>query len=121
MINLDVKININSNMLKQKNERALKEAQFILDEQILKDSNYYIPKQEGYLEKSGVLHSRMGQGHIEWRRPQARRLYYNPQYNFSKDANPNARGLWYEAAKALRKMDWVRIAKIPYQKYFKGK
>lgn len=26
----------------------------------------------------------------------ARRLYYHPEYNFSKDNNPNARGEWFE-------------------------
>lgn len=28
--------------------------------------------------------------------PQARRLYYNPQYNFRSDHNANARGEWWE-------------------------
>lgn len=28
--------------------------------------------------------------------PQARRLYFHPEYHFSKRANPNARGEWYE-------------------------
>ena len=28
--------------------------------------------------------------------PYARRLYYHPEYQFSKDENPNARGKWYE-------------------------
>lgn len=30
--------------------------------------------------------------------PQAARLHENPQYNFSKDANPNAQGKWVEEA-----------------------
>lgn len=32
--------------------------------------------------------------------PYARRLYYNPQYNFNQDKNPNARGEWWE--------DWIK-------------
>lgn len=28
--------------------------------------------------------------------PYARRLYYHPEFNFSKDENPNAKGEWYE-------------------------
>jgi len=28
--------------------------------------------------------------------PYARRLYYHPEYNYSKDANPNAKGKWFE-------------------------
>lgn len=27
--------------------------------------------------------------------PYARRLYFHPEYHFSKDENPNARGRWY--------------------------
>lgn len=28
--------------------------------------------------------------------PQARRLYFHPEYNFQTKENPNARGNWYE-------------------------
>lgn len=28
--------------------------------------------------------------------PQARRLYYHPEYNFQKEENPNAKGKWLE-------------------------
>ena len=28
--------------------------------------------------------------------PYARRLYFHPEYHFSKEENPNARGNWYE-------------------------
>ena len=42
-------------------------------------------------------------GKVIWQTPYARRLFYNPQYNFSKDANPNARGLWAEHAKSVHK------------------
>ena len=28
--------------------------------------------------------------------PYARRLYFHPEYKFSKDENPNAKGEWYE-------------------------
>lgn len=28
--------------------------------------------------------------------PYARRMYFHPEYNFSKDENPNARGRWFE-------------------------
>ena len=31
--------------------------------------------------------------------PQARRLYYHPEYNFQTVNNPNAKGNWYE--------DWI--------------
>lgn len=28
--------------------------------------------------------------------PQARRLYFHPEYHFDKEENPNAQGRWYE-------------------------
>ncbi len=95
---------IESKMLK-----ATEKAQFALDQQVLKDSNFYIPKDTGELERSGIRFSRPGEGHIEWSTPYARRLYYNPQYNFSKQPNPNSSGLWFEEAKARHVRDWARI------------
>lgn len=28
--------------------------------------------------------------------PYARKMYYHPEYNFKKDKNPNAGGMWFE-------------------------
>lgn len=89
---------------------ALNAGQFKLDEMVLADSNYYIPKDNGYLEVSGITHSNIGKGEIAWQEPYARRLYYNPHYNFSKDKNPNAQGLWFEAAKAKNLKKWLEIS-----------
>lgn len=38
------------------------------------------------------------EGHVEIETdaPQARRLYFNPQYNFRHDKNANAQGEWWE-------------------------
>lgn len=121
MIRLSVDVEMDQTRLKYKQILAYKKAQFALDSQVLKDSNYFIPKREGFLEKSGILHSRIGRGHIEWRTPYSRRLYYNPQYNFSKDVNPNARGLWYEEAKARNKNEWVEVIKNVYKEFFNGR
>lgn len=121
MIRFNVKVDLDKGKLKSKTDRAKKAAQAQLDQDVLKDSNYFIPKQDGYLEKSGILHSRIGEGHIEWRTPYARRLYYNPQYNFSKDVNPNAQGLWFEEAKSRYKESWIQRARREYRKYFNGK
>ncbi len=37
--------------------------------------------------------------HLVHNTPYARRLYFHPEYNFSKLENPNARGEWFE--------DWI--------------
>lgn len=93
--------------VEKKVDEATKFAQFTLDSAVLKDSNYYIPTDQHYLEKSGIQHSKLGSGEIIWQTPYARRLYYNPQYNFSKDINPNARGLWFEVAKIEKLKSWL--------------
>jgi hypothetical protein len=121
MLGFNSRVKFDERKLKRKQEISKEEAQFALDQQVLKDSNFYIPKKETLLEKSGILHSRIGQGHIEWRTPYARRLYYNPQYNFSKDVNPNAQGMWFEVAKSLHKKEWAETAGVSYRKFFNGK
>lgn len=104
-----VNIQLDTQAIESKVLKATEKAQFALDQQVLKDSNYYIPKDTGELERSGVRFSKPGEGHIEWNNPYARRLYWNPQYSFSTDTNPNAQGLWLEAAKAAKLDNWVQI------------
>lgn len=121
MFSFKTKINIDESKLRDKQKLSRKKAQFALDTQVLKDSNFFVPKREGYLESSGLLHSMIGKGHIEWKTPYARRLYYNPQYNFSKDTNPNAQGLWFEVAKKGSLKEWAEKVGMEYSKIFNGK
>lgn len=104
--------------IKKKSQQALLQAQRQLDNDVLKDSNFYVPNDLGNLEASGILHSKLGDGEITWQTPYARRLYYNPEYNFSKDKNPNAQGLWFEAAKSANRDKWVEDAKKYYKHFF---
>lgn len=48
--------------------------------------------------------------------PYARRMYFHPEYKFSKDENPNARGKWYEPWISGKDKDFCRDA---YKKLFK--
>ena len=93
----------------------------LLDERVLKDSNYYIPADIWNLRDSSLMHSDIGGGKLVWQTPYARRLYYNPQYNFSTDKNPKASGLWFEEAKAQNKKHWLDIAKKVYKSVFDGR
>ncbi|SIR95436.1 Minor capsid protein [Bacillus cereus] len=104
-----VNIRVDAPAIEGKVIEATEKAQLALDQQVLKDSNFYIPKDTGEVERSGIRFSRPGEGHIEWNTPYARRIYYNPQYNFSKQPNSNAQGLWFEEAKARHVRDWTRI------------
>lgn len=49
--------------------------------------------------------------------PYARRLYFHPEYNFSKAANPNAGGMWFEPYIDGEKKDFV---KNKFEEFMKG-
>jgi len=100
----------------KKIERKTKRTQFILDQQIVKDSNYYAPFADGLLIGSALIASEFGKGKLVWDTPYSRRMYWNPQYNFSTDKNPNAGGKWFERAKAEHLSEWIQIARSEVNK-----
>lgn len=104
-----VNVRVNTSQVESNVMGAVEKAQFALDQQVLKDSNYFIPKDTGELERSSIRFSRPGEGHIEYNTPYARRIYYGVDFNFSKDVNPNARALFFEEAKARNVRDWARL------------
>lgn len=56
------------------------------DKGTLQGEAFFIDKSESSSGKVTLVHST----------PYARRLYYHPEYNFSKAENPNAKGKWFE-------------------------
>jgi hypothetical protein len=88
-------------------------AQSALDLQIIKDSNYFCPQDEGYLQASAITASKVGEGELEWNMPYARAQYYGLP-NKATDKNINARVKWFEEAKAQFSGDWERIANEAY-------
>ncbi|EFM10168.1 conserved hypothetical protein [Paenibacillus curdlanolyticus YK9] len=59
-----------------------------------------VPKQTGELERSAFVddsQAKRGQLSVVYDTPYARRLYWHPEYNFRRDKNRNAQGLWLEA------------------------
>ena len=59
-----------------------------------------MPRKSGHLqnESTFVETSMANQGSVAIvsSTPYARRLYFHPEYNFSTEANPNAKGGWFE-------------------------
>lgn len=113
-MSIDIRIRSELDDITKKLKRNAEKAQKALAQHVLKDSNYYIPKDTGALETSGAISSTGKQ--VIWNTPYARRLYWNPQYNFSTDVNPNARGLWFEHAKQSKSGDWAKIVIQEYDK-----
>lgn len=92
----------------QSKTSVLGRAQAALDVQVIKDSNYFCPEDEGTLQASALTASRIGQGHVEWNTPYAREQYYSKP-NKSQDRNPHARMKWFEVAKAQWLKHWLRL------------
>ena len=59
-----------------------------------------VPRDTGNLQNESMFvdcsESRQGKVSVVHSTPYARRLYYHPEYHFSKDENPNAKGHWFE-------------------------
>lgn len=108
---LRMKINIDLRGPKKYIIESKKKMKLALFEQVRKDSNFFIPKRYGILEGSSERFSSLKNMEIIWKTPYARRLYYNPQYKFRKDVNPNAAGLWFERARVTFGKDWEMVAK----------
>lgn len=89
--------------------------QFLLDQQVAKDSNYYCPEDVGSLQKSVILSAQSGRGELEWNEKYAKAQYYGLP-NKSKDKNPNARMKWFEVAKRMFKSKWVKVASRGFTK-----
>lgn len=52
----------------------------------LQGESFFVDTSESGSGKVSLVHST----------PYARRLYFHPEYNFSRDENPNAKGKWFE-------------------------
>lgn len=85
-----------------------------LTQQILDDSNDYARVDSGALVASSALHSDPKRGHIEWRTPYAKKVYYTGTP--SKDKNARASLMWVEAARKNHGKSWGQLA----QKRLKG-
>ncbi|ARW58273.1 minor capsid protein [Bacillus cereus] len=103
-------IRIDTSHVEQKFDGAVKKAQRAFSQQVLADSNYYIPMDTTATMQSSLIASDMDKGNLLWTTPYASDIYWNPQYNFHKDKNPNASGLWFEKAKSSKLPYWVNFA-----------
>ena len=68
-----------------------------IDSEVLRKCDPYVPMDSGELKQSGTRHTKIGSGNVRYRTPYARRLYYNPQYNFH--GAPTKGGKWFARMK----------------------
>lgn len=85
-------------------------AQKWLDNEVLKDSDIYVPMRTGNLRNSGIRGTDIGSGKVVYNAPYAARCYYG-KMNFSREKHPQATAQWFEPAKAANKAKWISGAK----------
>lgn len=102
----DITLEFDTAKLVNREQALINKNQMKLDYQVLKDSNYFCPKDVGTLQTSAQV---TNPGLIEWNQIYAKRQYYELP-NKSKDNNVNARMKWFEEAKARYLPDWLKIA-----------
>ena len=136
-------ININVSTILAKAEKANEAATHAMSQQALKDCNVYCPKDQSGLINSSLTNSDLEKGHLVWKTPYARHLYYgiimvDPETGKAcfpigdqlysrkgvKKVKSNrefrfagrGRKLWAQAAAAQHKEDWKAV----YEAALKG-
>ena len=109
---MTITIDLDESAIKRKIESGVDRAQLALDIQVLKDSNYNIPRREDTLMRSGHIPE---PGTVEWDAIYSRAQYYLYP-NKSKDKNPNASMQWFEHAKARELKNWEKLANEEYNR-----
>lgn len=101
MINVKSVINLNLPKIKQLTDAqitALEQTADLLRTEV--DQAQVFPRDTGHLQDESTFLDRSESSHgkvsIVSSTPYARRLYFHPEYHFSKTANPHAKGMWYE-------------------------
>lgn len=92
---------------------GLSQAQFRVDNAVLRDCGPFVPMKTGNLFKSGDRATKpvLGSGVVVWDEVYARNVYYGVDMNFSPAKHPQAQAYWFEAAKSAHKNEWLDIAK----------
>ena len=101
MIRVSSKIKLNGPVLKQLTQaqvQALEMTAEALHTEVIQAQVF--PRDTGNLQNESTFvdysESSSGKVTIVSSTPYARRLYFHPEFHFSKDENPNAKGKWYE-------------------------
>ncbi len=105
---------LNTSTLSARNNRANKQAQIYLDNEVLRDSEPYVPFASGNLARSGQRGTKIGSGKVLYNAPYARSQYYTKPRK-STDRHPHATMHWFEKAKAVNLQKWITGAKRIYR------
>lgn len=88
--------------------------QKFIDNEVMRLSDPLVPldisagAMGGTLKRSAIPNTVVGSGLVKWKTPYAKRMYYNPQYNFQ--GAPNRGGMWFERMKSAHKKSILKGA-----------
>ncbi|MEG2272975.1 MAG: minor capsid protein [Acinetobacter sp.] len=105
---MDIQADIDYGKIASKCNKAIDKAQLWLDNEVIMDSDPYVPFLTGDLSKSPrKVGNAIGSGEIEYNEPYAQRLYYGEDFNFTKSFHPLAGPFWFDKAKATNQTKWI--------------
>ena len=87
-------------------------AQKVIDSEVLRRSDKYVPFRTGFLKKSGILGTKIGSGEVIYNAPYADKNYYhNAGRGKQGTATGGLRGkFWFERMKADHLQDIIKAA-----------
>jgi hypothetical protein len=85
------------NSIKKRGLETGGKVQKFIDSEVLRVTDPYVPMDTGTLKSSGIRNTTIGEGKVIYRTPYARKLYYNPQFNYQ--GAPMRGGKWFERMK----------------------
>lgn len=112
-----VRVSVDTRRITPTVRRAVQQSIYVVSDQVLKDSNLYIPLDTGALRDSSLIYSDLRNGLIRWSTPYARRLYYGTHFKFSRDKNPRAQALWAEKARSVHMREWQAVAQRSVERF----
>ncbi len=103
----DVKLDLSdvNTMLKKRGLEPGGAVQQFIDDSVLNYARPYVPFDTGILSDSGDMSTDIGSGEVVYQTPYARKMYYNPQFNFQ--SAPMRGAYWAERMIADRLDDIV--------------
>ncbi|MCF6461495.1 minor capsid protein [Clostridium sp. Cult3] len=97
MMKIKGKLKLNPQAIKKIEDAAIKALPLTMEAMKTEVNNMQVvPKETGNLEESAVTGTENNRGFLSYNTPYARRLYYNPDYDFSTLVNQYAQGRWLD-------------------------
>ena len=76
------RVTLNMSRVDRRIKNNIEKSLFTLSEQVLKDSNTYVPADTWTLRNSSLTSSKPSEGKLIWNTPYARRMYYGRVSSF---------------------------------------